>query len=203
MYINASFITYHVTECFQPRSLSCRICHACSTMQILQICLFPVGYDILRQCIITPMKRAHDTFIQNIVSTSYSSTASNSKTFVESSRRNTWLRFNVWSCRSAKKITLADNHASLWNNSRNDLSETATDICKQRQPVLNWIPWIKRARERKGGWEPLKVTPEIDDEDLEYDWSTDKHEELAGGDSRSKFDRRSTFLVGVLEEKSE
>ena len=85
MHINASFVTYHVTECFQRRSSSCRICHICSAMQILQICLFPVGYDILRQCIITPLKRAHDTLIQNIVSTSYYFIASNSKTFIESS----------------------------------------------------------------------------------------------------------------------
>ena len=76
MHINASFVTYHVTECSQRRSSSCRICHVCSAMQILQICLFPVGYDILRQCIITPLKRADDTLIQNIVSTSYYSTAS-------------------------------------------------------------------------------------------------------------------------------
>ena len=46
-------------------------------MQILQICFFPVGYDILRQCIITPVKVAHGTLIQNIVSTSYYSTVSN------------------------------------------------------------------------------------------------------------------------------
>ena len=156
MHINASFVTYHVTECFQRRSSSCRICHVCSAMQILQICLFPVGYDILRQCIITPLKRAHDTLIQNVVSTSYYSKASNSKTFIESSRRNTWLRLNVWTCRSAKKITLADKHGSLWNDARDYLSETATDICKQRQPVLNWIPWSERARERKGGWDPGK-----------------------------------------------
>ena len=166
MYINASFVTYHVTDCFQRRSSSCRICHACSAMQILQICLFLVGYDILRQCIITPVKRAHDTLIQNIVSTSYYSTASNNKTFIESSRRNTWLRLNVCSCRSAKKITLADNHGSLWNDARDDLSYTATDICKRRQPVLNWIPEVKEL-EKEREVETRESDPENDDEDLE------------------------------------
>ena len=146
MYINASFVTYHVTECCQRRSSSCRICHACSTMQILQICLFSVGYDILRKCIITLVKRAHSTLIQNIVSTSYYFTASNSKPSRERSRRNTWLRLNIWSCRSAKRKTLADNHDSSWNDARGYLSETASDICKQRQPVLNWFLWSKRAR---------------------------------------------------------
>ena len=70
MHINAFFVTFHVTEGCQRRSSSCRICHACTAMQILQICFFPVGYDIHRQCIITPVKVAHGTLIQNIVRTS-------------------------------------------------------------------------------------------------------------------------------------
>ena len=43
MHISALFGTYHVTECCQRRSFFCRICHACSAMQILKICLFPAG----------------------------------------------------------------------------------------------------------------------------------------------------------------
>ena len=43
MHINAFFVTFHVTEGCQRRSSSCRICYACTAMQILQICLFPVA----------------------------------------------------------------------------------------------------------------------------------------------------------------
>ena len=167
MYINVSFVTYHVTECFQRRSSSCRICHACSAMQMLQICLFLVGYDILRQCIITPVKRAHDTLIQNIVSTSYYPTASNSKTFIESSRRNTWLHLNVCSCRSAKKITLADNHAWLvmkrcqrWFIGHSYRYLQTETTC----PQLN--PWNKEL-EKEREVETRESDPENDDEDLE------------------------------------
>ena len=156
MHINAFLVTYHVTEGCQRRSSSCRICHACTAMQILQICFFPVGYDILPQCIIKPVKGAHGSLIQNIASTSYYSTVSNSKTSRECSRTNAWLRLNAWSCRSAKKKPSADNHGSSWNDARDDLSETATDICKQRQPFLNWILWSKTARERKEWWDPQK-----------------------------------------------
>ena len=90
MHINAFFVTFHVTEVCQRSTSSCRICHACTAVQMLQICFFPVGYDMLRQCIITPVKGAHGTLIQNIVSTSYYSTVSNSKTSRVSSRTNAW-----------------------------------------------------------------------------------------------------------------
>ena len=43
----------------------------------------------------------------------------------------------------------------------------------------------------------VKELDKNDDEDLEYDSSTDEDEELAGGNSRSEFDRRSIFLVGA------
>ena len=43
----------------------------------------------------------------------------------------------------------------------------------------------------------VKELDKNDDEDLEYDSSTDEDEELAGGNSRSEFDRRSVFLVGA------
>ena len=124
MHINAFLATYHVTEGCQRRSSSCRICHACTAMQILQICFFPVGYDILPQCIIKPVKGAHGSLIQNIASTSYYSTVSNSKTSRECSRTNAWLRLNAWSCRSAKKKPSADNQAR---------HETMPEMIYQRQ----------------------------------------------------------------------
>ena len=80
MHINAS--SYHANEL--PRSLFfLLLCHADPTNLLVPGC-----YDILRQCIITPVKRAHGTLIQKICSTCYYSTASNSKTSRESGRRN-------------------------------------------------------------------------------------------------------------------
>ena len=153
-------------------------------MQILQIFFFQVGYEILRQIIITPVKGAYGTLIQNTVSTSYYSTASNSKTSRESSRTNAWLRLNVWSCRSAKKITLADNHG---------LHEAMSEMIYQRQlqtsanryNLSSTEPSKVKELEKKTEVETRESDPENDEEDLEYDSRTDEDEELARGDPRS------------------
>ena len=55
-----------------------------------------------------------------------------------------------------------------------------------------------RELEKEREVETRESDPDNDDEDLECDWSTDEHEELAGGDSRSKFERLSIFLVGAI-----
>ena len=71
--------------------------------------------------------------------------------------------------------------------------ETMPEVIYQRQLQIS----ANRDNLSSTDSSEVKELDKNDDEDLEYDSSTDEDEELAGGNSRSEFDRRSIFLVGA------
>ena len=71
--------------------------------------------------------------------------------------------------------------------------ETMPEVIYQRQLQIS----ANRDNLSSTDSSEVKELDKNDDEDLEYDSSTDEDEELAGGNSRSEFDRRSVFLVGA------